>query len=67
MYKFILLGKRNKVKPKTLVVNQETHALIKSYAAINKLSVIEATHILLGKGLGAVNGLSKEEIDQIGC
>ena len=61
--KYLLYGGNDKVTPMTLAVEPKIHALIKAYALENKITIVEATYILMGKGLAAAYGI--EDIDQI--
>jgi hypothetical protein len=48
-------------KKTTIAVDRAVHALIKLYAAEKGISVVEATHVLLGKAFAQEEGLDSQE------
>lgn len=51
-HKYTLLGRKDSPKVKTFVVEPAVHALVKAYALDHQITIIEAVHELIGKGLG---------------
>ena len=51
-YRYTFFDRSKKPRYKTLVVEPAVHALIKAYALDHNITIIEAVHDLVVKGLG---------------